>query len=83
MSFEGFYQRICANGHYFMTDAIAEMHGYAEGCDCGALATVENLVDETNFCGALESGLCQCHEKEVATNSDGKKVLGDFLKYPH
>jgi hypothetical protein len=37
MSFEGFYQRICASGHYFGSDAISEMYGEGgiETCDCG------------------------------------------------
>ena len=84
MSFEGFYQRICANGHYFTSDAIAERYGDLEMvCECGAPTATDNLVDETNFCGALASGECQCHERAVATDSNGKTVFGDFLKHPH
>lgn len=44
MSFEGYYQQICPNGHYYTCDV------YTVGpcSDCGEGAAWSNLVDETN-----------------------------------
>ena len=43
MSFKGFYQHLCSNGHYWTTDVYEEM------CPrCGEKAIWENIVDITN-----------------------------------
>lgn len=47
MSFEGFYQRLCATGHLHEDDVYAE--GSAKVCPrCQAPFVWENLVDQTN-----------------------------------
>ena len=43
MSYEGYVQCICTNGHYFTADCYAE-----STCNCGAAAAIENQVDQTN-----------------------------------
>lgn len=45
MSYEGYVQQLCTNGHYSQADAYAD--GFA--CvDCGAEIAWTNAVDETN-----------------------------------
>lgn len=44
MSFEGYVQAICANGHLFTYDVYDKTSCY----ECGAKAVRENLVDTTN-----------------------------------
>lgn len=46
MSYEGYYQVICKNGHYFQRDAYDE--DYAGKCPCGADQAWLNSVDDTN-----------------------------------
>lgn len=43
MSYEGYEQIICQNGHYFVRDAHDDGH-----CMCGAEAAWFNSVDQTN-----------------------------------
>jgi hypothetical protein len=45
MSFEGYYQYWCSNGHHWVADVYMEQKTCPH---CKALAQVENLVDETN-----------------------------------
>jgi hypothetical protein len=45
MSFEGYYQLICANGHYRTCDSWFSPEGK---CSCGAEYKMINLVDQTN-----------------------------------
>jgi hypothetical protein len=56
MSYEGYTQRLCKNGHYFESDA--NLHWYSEEeqkemttCDCGSDTAWTNEVDETNEAG--------------------------------
>ena len=42
MSFEGYSQAICENGHRF------DLFDFQENCECGARAAWENVVDDTN-----------------------------------
>ncbi len=44
MSFEGYEQLICKNGHY----RIFDVYFVSETCDCGAPWAMINIVDETN-----------------------------------
>ncbi len=44
MSFEGYVQAICANGHLFTYN----VYDKTSCLECGAKAVRENLVDETN-----------------------------------
>lgn len=47
MSFEGYYQALCENGHYCGGDCYMFSHG--EPCaECGAKIKWWNLVDQTN-----------------------------------
>ena len=46
MSYEGYTQNICKNGHLFDRDAFSRTI-----CDCGAEAAWPNQVDETNCYG--------------------------------
>jgi len=82
MSFEGYTQRICKNGHYYEAD----VYQTEQSCPhCKAEAAWENLVDQTNCEDAglisrdqiiamlLDKGpvLCRCecghsHTKEQA-----------------
>lgn len=50
MSFEGFHQRLCKNGHLNTQDAMTAMYcGDDEKCSiCGEKFVWENLVDVTN-----------------------------------
>lgn len=57
MSYEGYVQKICGNGHYFRVDAYDDCSGpWADGekpgadnCPvCGKEAVWRNSVDETN-----------------------------------
>lgn len=43
MSFEGWTQNICENGHYYCDNVYVP-----DGCYCGAKSVWENLVDDTN-----------------------------------
>jgi transcription elongation factor Elf1 len=53
MSFEGYYQVVCKNGHYHTMDAYSPDDGM--GCPfCGAPKAWENVVDETN--GSFDDG---------------------------
>jgi len=48
MSFEGYYQILCLNGHHVAEDAYSYL-GDSWACPtCGAKAAWENLVDVTN-----------------------------------
>lgn len=46
MSYEGYTQNICENGHYFICDAYDPC-----SCDCGKEAAWTNAVNETNCMG--------------------------------
>jgi hypothetical protein len=50
MSFEGYYQRLCKNGHYHIQDALTAMYcGDETVCSvCHEPFIWENLVDQTN-----------------------------------
>jgi len=49
MSYEGYVQRICENGHRYDTDAMSDTHMGDGLCPfCGAASAFENHVDETN-----------------------------------
>lgn len=50
MSFEGYYQLLCANGHLRGIDCY-EYRGYGRSCTCGARFVYEHLIDETNCDG--------------------------------
>jgi hypothetical protein len=47
MSFEGYYQKVCKNGHYFECDIYDDR----DNCvDCCQDIIFSNIVDETNCC---------------------------------
>jgi len=68
MSYEGYEQCICEDGHYF----CADVWGGEEKCHCGKKAVWYNSVDETNCDGygfidmeqfietAAETKTCEC-----------------------
>lgn len=43
MSYEGYVQCVCDNGHYFVCDAFGQAQ-----CQCGAAVAWDNDVDQTN-----------------------------------
>jgi len=47
MSFEGWYQMICENGHYFSGDCY-DIEPENAACQCGSKVKWWNLVDVTN-----------------------------------
>jgi len=58
MSFEGYYQNLCSNGHYWTEDVYGENY---ETCPrCGKETVWSNLVDVTN--GSYEEG-CEWDEE--------------------
>ena len=46
MSFEGYVQRLCVNGHLSIVDVYNDDDG--DVCFCGALFVYRHIVDETN-----------------------------------
>ena len=65
MSFEGYYQLLCANGH---ANGSVDVYIYDYErrqemiCECGAPINKTNLVDQTNGC---EGNPCICGAKEL------------------
>ena len=53
MSYEGYEEMLCANGHLRMFDCYnhPELHNDAEKCGCGAVYVFIHSVDETNCQG--------------------------------
>jgi hypothetical protein len=64
MSFEGYYQRICDNGHgYFAT-----LYDQGPCPDCSSTMVIaENLVDVTNGCETNDKP-CRCGERVFVLN---------------
>lgn len=50
MSFEGYYEKLCSNGHRRVFDALDYIYDDSspEPCSCGAQFVFSHLVDETN-----------------------------------
>lgn len=49
MSFEGYYQRWCAAGHYWTVECLASDYDCGATCpDCGGEPVINNCVDDTN-----------------------------------
>lgn len=52
MSFEGYYQILCENGHYFEYDVYSNFgidnYGFWKCPECNSRLAWYNLVDETN-----------------------------------
>ncbi len=48
MSYEGYEQCICENGHYFETPCSYMFIENASICECGAKSVWDNSVDDTN-----------------------------------
>lgn len=46
MSYEGYTQNLCANGHYYVSGE--GIYNDVGPCQCGALAAFTNHVDDTN-----------------------------------
>lgn len=75
MSYEGYSEHICTEGHYYTRDAYA----FNETCHCGAESAWENMVDQTNDNGysfvdfglrektATKMKTCECcgHTKQI------------------
>lgn len=47
MSWEGYSQNFCQNGHFF--HGSAEYGVVPDACSCGASISLQNIVDDTNF----------------------------------
>ena len=71
MSFEGYYQRICTNGHPFTTDVYVD-----EECECGAPTLKSHMVDQTNGCSQNPDGSCLCGALEFVKCPDGTFDFG-------
>ena len=50
MSFQGFYQHLCKNGHYWTKDAVEAMYDDETPIcpKCGEKSVWKNCVDQTN-----------------------------------
>ena len=48
MSFEGYVQIICVNGHLYEVDVLARVHDQENCDDCGGKPAWRNIVDQTN-----------------------------------
>jgi hypothetical protein len=55
MSWEGFYQKLCKNGHYFTEDASIYCEETEKCPICGEKFVWKNTVDETN--GSFEGSV--------------------------
>lgn len=77
MGFDGYYQRICGNGHNYVADALSEMFSDPTACHLCDSDTIveENLVDTTNGC-IFDDTPCRCGRKTVITLENGKQTLG-------
>ena len=53
MSYEGYEEMLCANGHLRVFDCYShpELHSDSEKCSCGAVFVFMHSVDETNCDG--------------------------------
>lgn len=68
MSFEGYYQRLCKQGHYSEFDVYSEQE---DTCYlCGDVFVWENLVDETNGID------CSCFDDEGCEHCDNGRIDG-------
>lgn len=56
MSYEGFVQCLCPDGHYYEREALAN----STICGCSQEAVWTNEVDCTNGCGDRGDGYCVC-----------------------
>lgn len=66
MSFEGYIQKLCKNGHYWTADASIYSDDEDNICDvCGEKACWENLVDLTN------GHFCDCELGQLAERIPG------------
>ena len=63
MSFEGYYQHLCENGHYWCCDAYCDNDTCNE---CGGNSVWENLVDQTNDAGTPVH-LIEVHKRQCIT----------------
>ena len=62
MSWEGFEQLICTNGHYSKAGDGSAFYEVPKKCSCGAPWRERNVVDCTNGCSGDP---CQCRMKVV------------------
>jgi hypothetical protein len=72
MSYEGFEQVLCSNGHYYIFDCYDFWEAENWHCPtCGAKATWSNMVDTTN--GSYETD----EEGRILYNKEGKEIRID------
>lgn len=86
MSFAGFYQVLCENGHLECFDAFA-YYGDGKCRYCGAPHIWENLVDETNgshYQGERIDGFVELEVSEEAPRCEccGQKTGKEVYKVP-
>jgi len=89
MSFEGYYQILCKNGHYHTVDVHASdwFYGYEDDweCHCGAKKAHENTVDQTNGCDEGEDHCPGYIEMELVSEDKCKhcdSILERTYKLP-
>jgi hypothetical protein len=86
MSFEGYYQFLCKNGHYMSSDCYTESLEEINNCIyCGELYVWRNLVDVTNgmFCVSWNnenkccSGMFTCDvDEELQCKKNNGRIDG-------
>lgn len=82
MSFEGYEQLICGNGHYRTFD----VYSVPETCNCGAKWAMINIVDETNSPGqgiisrdTLDSWIIRPAIKETCSHCGHVKQVSEAI----
>jgi hypothetical protein len=76
MSFEGYTQHICCNGHYWVSDAYYPID---ECVYCRAPSDWENLVDQTNCC-SVGNDILKFTDQEVVENCDLYNTQREVIK---
>lgn len=87
MSFEGYYQRLCKEGHYWCVDTCGYDIEEDELClKCGTKYVWENLVDVTNgsyeYNGIRIDGYIALEEKERTVCDKCNSTLELKFKIP-
>ena len=70
MSFEGFYQYICKNGHAFELDVFVTSQCCTRCPICKEVPIWQNLVDQTNCCVGKKC----CKDSEEKKTCEGRGI---------
>lgn len=77
MSYEGYVQIICVNGHLYEQDYYSSQ----EKCTCGAKEEYRNYVNNTNGDHVGRKEFQQYQERKYMTCVDGHIHAFDVMKY--